>query len=162
MLRLLRILIMIYATAASGAVAPEKCCVSIDVQVAQKTAKDGLPALTVKLINTAESPIKFSIGSGPWVGIHQIQLVAIRLPSGVAVPNELRSMRDPAFGNMTIDPGQSKEEEVPLRYLYPELAEELRTQKGEYVLFWTYQLHAESGVSKRMGGWLSIKSQGEL
>jgi hypothetical protein len=63
---------------------------------------------------------------------------------------------------MTIDPGQAREEEVPLRYLYPELAAELRTQKGEYVLFWTYQLHAESEISQRLGGWLTVNSKGKL
>ena len=162
MLRLLCIVLVFSANAAHGASEPKRCCVSIQMDVAQRTAKDGLPALAIKLTNTGKTPVTFVIGSGPWVGVHEIQLVAIKLPLGVAVPNELRSLRDPALGAMTIDPGQSREEEVPLRYLYPELAAELRTHKGEYVLFWTYQLHAGSEISQRLGGWLTIKGHGKL
>ena len=162
MLRLLCIVLILSANAAHGASEPERCCVPIQMEVAQKVGKDGLPVLAIKLTNTGTTPVTFAIGSGPWVGVHQIQLVAIKLALGGAVPNELVSLRDPALGSMTIDPGQSREEDVPLRYLYPELAAELRTQKGEYVLFWTYQLHAESGISQRLGGWLIVKSQATL
>lgn len=56
--------------------------------------------------------------------------------------------------------GKSKVEEVPLAHLYRELALELSKDDAEYVLFWTYQLHADSMVSERMGGWLKINGSG--
>jgi hypothetical protein len=88
-LRLLCIVLMLSANSAHGASEPERCCVPIQMDVAQKVGKDGLPVLAIKLTNTGTTPVTFAIGSGPWVGVHQIQLVAIKLPLVVRYPTSL-------------------------------------------------------------------------
>lgn len=143
-----------------GAVAAPPCCVPIKLDVRARTQTDE-PTLTVKLTNVGQKPLRFSIGAGPWAGEGQISLVAIKLPLGLAIPNELRTMIDPPLGPMELKPAESREYDVPLRRLYPELADELKKSRdGEFVLFWTYQLTTwDSMQSERVGGWLPLKAR---
>jgi hypothetical protein len=154
---------LLLALIGMGAHAAEnaKCCVPIAVTVTPKIAPDRPPALNIKITNTGAAPLSFSIGSGPWIGPDQIRLVAMLLPSGRVIPNEMQSIRDPRSGEITLPPGGSEERQVPLESVYPELTAELRKQREDIVLFWTYQLYdSDSGQSERVGGWLRLSSPG--
>lgn len=148
---------LVLALICMGAHAAENmsCCVPISVTVTPKVEPNKPPALSIKITNTGTGPLSFSIGSGPWAGPDQIRLVAMLLPSGRVIPNELQSIRDPRFGDIKLAPGGFEEHQVPLESVYPELTAELRKQRQEVVLFWTYQLStSDSRLSERVGGWL--------
>ncbi len=135
------------------------CCVPIRLDVSAKLS-DSRPALTIKLTNTGTESLRFSNGFGPWAGPGQIRLIAIRLPGGEPIDNQLRAMVDPALGPVDLPAGESLQYDVPVDELYHELAVELRKGKGEIVLFWTYQLTTlDSRKSERVGGWLTIREK---
>jgi len=136
-----------------------KCCVPIKLDVAPEWAAQGLE-LSIRLTNTAERPLRFSKGSGPWAGPHQIRLVAIKLPFGDPILNKEQALRDPPLGFMELAPGKSEQHSVAIEDIYPELATELRKGKTDVVLFWTYQLTAaDSTQSERVGGWVALPAK---
>lgn len=140
-----------------NAFAETSCCVPIRLDINAKQLSGDRMALTIKLTNTGKESLRFSNGFGPWAGPGQVRLVAIKLPGGEPIDNQLRAMVDPALGPVDLAPGKGLEYDVPLDELYRELAIERRKGKGDVVLFWTYQLITlDSKRSERVGGWLTI------
>lgn len=134
------------------------CCIPIRLDVNTKSVSKDRLALSIRLTNTGDQVLRFSNGFGPWAGARQITLVAIKLPGGEPIPNQLRAMVDPALGMVEIQPGKAVQYDVPIDELYHELAAELRKGKSDIVLFWTYQLETwDSKKSERVGGWLMIQ-----
>lgn len=139
------------------AFADTSCCVPIRMDINAKQLSGNRIALAIKLTNTGKESLRFSNGFGPWAGPGQVKLVAIKLPGGEPIDNQLRAMMDPALGPVDLAPGKALEYDVPLDEIYRELAVELRKGKGDVVLFWTYQLTTlDSKKSERVGGWLAI------
>lgn len=140
--------------------ADTSCCVPIRLDINAKQLSGNRVALNIKLTNTGNELLRFSNGFGPWAGPGQVKLVAMKLPGGEPIDNQMRAMVDPALGPVDLGPGKALEYDVPLDELYRELAVELRKGKGEVVLFWTYQLNTlDSKKSERVGGWLPLHSK---
>jgi len=140
--------------------ADTSCCVAIRLDISSKQLSKDRLALTIKLTNTGKETLRFSKGFGPWAGPAQVRLVAIKLPGGEPIDNQLRAMVEPALGPVDLAPGKALEYDVPLDEIYYELAQELRKGKEDIVLFWTYQLTTlDSKRSERVGGWLTVRGK---
>jgi hypothetical protein len=161
MIRLLvPVALVVLMSAPFGASAADpKCCVPIKLDVTPQWTTRGLE-LAIRLTNTGKKPLRFSKGSGPWVGPEQIRLVAITLPWGEPIVNKEQALLDPHLGLMELAPGKAEHHSVLIENIYPELAAELLKGKTDVVLFWTYQLStADLTQSERVGGWLSLPAK---
>jgi hypothetical protein len=137
-----------------------ECCVKVQLNVSETDLPNNRLGLKIRMTNTGSDTLRFSNGVGPWAGLRKIKLVAIRLPGGEPIDNQLRAIIDPELGPKEIAPKQSLEYDVPLDELYHELAVELRKGSGEFVLFWTYELVTlDERKSDRLGGWLMISAK---
>ena len=137
-----------------------KCCVNIQLDVRRQSTEGGVEGLSISLKNVGSRPLRFSAGDGPWLGINQIQLVAVVVPGGEPIRNELMAAMDPQMGFIELAPGESKRHVVAIEHLYPELQAELSKGRSDIVLFWTYHLStAEGQKSERLGGWLMFPSK---
>lgn len=157
---LAQIVLTLLVCVPSYAAGDPKCCVPVKLDVHPQWTSKGRLELAITLTNTGEKPLRFSKGSGPWVGPEQIRLVAIILPWGDPIVNKEQALRDPHLGSMELAPGEAEQHSVAIDDIYPELAAELRNGKSDVVLFWTYQLMtSDSAQSERVGGWLMFPAK---
>lgn len=157
---LLRLLAILMALGPLSAVGAQQCeaCPTIQVDVEPIWDKGGEASLAVSLRNTGSKPIRFWHSSGPWAGSQRIKLVALRLPSGEAIENDLMAVVDNFGGELNLDPGKSVQYVDKLRLFYPELHDALVNDPGrDHILFWTYELETVNGQrSPRVSGWLLL------